>query len=340
MTRRSAWWRCAGLVGTLLLVPTRASGADCPPAEGPWLRVELEGDAFTPSLRARVLEQMAADLGERGIATCAGPAEGTPLGDVQLALTRPANLSIDLRDDVTQKKVSRTLSLAGVPPDALGLSIALAAEELLHASWIEAALTRAPTPGPAVVPPVVPRAVVESNATVIAQLPRPPVAYAALMAAADHATGGQTAFGGDLRLMWGGRLTVGVRAGARETPETTSEHGSIRQRELLVGVATSYSLVPRASTWGGEIFARVDAIDLQLSGVASPGALASSGSALAVVAAGGLGGWLRLGGVWRAVVEGAIGAPLHGVTASDAGRTETGLTGATFAVGLGVGAAL
>jgi hypothetical protein len=328
------------VVVALLLVAPRAFADTCPPAHGPWLRVGLDGDAFTAPLRARVLEQMAADLGERGIATCPTPVDGAPLGDVRLTFTRPSTLSIDLRDDVTQKQVSRTLSLAGVPRDALGLSIALAAEELLHASWIEAALTPEPTPGPVVVAAPVPAAIVESNARVVAQIPRAAVAYASIMAAADHATGGQTALGADIRLMWGGRFALGVRVGARAALDTTSEHGSIRQRELLLGIAGAYALVPRDARWGGEIFARVDALDLQLSAVASPGAEASSGSALAAVATGGVGGWLRLGGSWRAILEGGAGAPIHGVSATDEGHTSTGLTGATFSVALGIGSAL
>lgn len=342
MTRGGGRRLCRALAAASMLasVPATAADKECPPAQGAWLRVGFDGDAFVTPLRARVLEQMAADLGERGIATCPAPADGAPLGDVELALTRPATLTIDLRDDVTQKRVSRSLSLVGVPRDALGLSIALAAEELLHASWIEAALAPTPTPGPAIVPVSVPRAVVETNAKLVEQLPRPTVAYASILAATEHATGGQTASGGDLRLVWGGRLTFGARAGVRAAPDTTSLHGSIRQRELLLGVSAAFAFVPRDERWGGEIFARVDGVDLQLSAVASPGADASSGSALAVVAGGGVGGWLRLGGPWRAVAEGAIGAPLHGVTASDEGRPSIGLTGATFGVAFGVGVAL
>lgn len=338
MTGRT--WAALALASTLLTAPTAAADAACPPQSGPWLRVALDGDGFGPPLRARVLEQLAADLAERGITACEAPVDGSPLGDVQVTLARPAALSLDLRDDVTQKRVARTLSLAGVPADARGLSIALAVEELLHASWIEAALAPPPAPAPLPVPTPVPPVVVASNAVETARLPRSPVAFVAVVAAADHATGGLTGIGGDVRLAWGGRATLGVQAGARASPDTASTHGSVRPQELLVGLAGAYALVPRERRWGAELVVRVDAVDVQLSGVAGPGAQASSGAALGAVASGGVGGWMGLGRMWRLVAEGTAGAPLHGVTASDDGQTVTGLTGVTFGVAVGVAAGL
>jgi hypothetical protein len=190
------------------------------------------------------------------------------------------------------------------------------------------------------VPLPAPPEVVQSNEAVVAQLPRPPVAHAALMATASHATGGDTGLGPDVRLAFGGRLTLGVRVGARLAPDIASAHGVVRERALLVGGAGAYALVPRDAAWGGEVVLRLDALVVQLSGIASPGAQASSGSALGIVPSAGLGGWMRLGGVWRALAEATAGGSLHGVTASDSGQTATGLTGAVFGVSLGVGAAL
>ncbi len=364
--------RLAGLLASALLLGSVEPAASatpgsppaperaCPPAGGPWLRVELQGDAVTAPLRARVLQQMAADLGSHGIAVCAAQAEGAPLADVQVALARPATLSIDLHDDVTQKRVTRTLSLAGVPGDARGLSVALAVEELLHASWIEAALAPAASPERDAstasatsvaldpVPRPVPAAVVATNDAEITLLPRAPSTFAALVGAIDHATGGQTAIGGDLRLAWGGRATLGLRVGARASPDTASPHGSIRQQELLAGVSGAWafwpppaaSVVPRAAPFGAELVVRVDAVQLQLSGVAAPGAVASNGSALGVLASGGVGVFLGLGGALRLVAEVTAGAPLRGVSASDTGQTATGLTGFALGGALGLGAAL
>jgi hypothetical protein len=190
------------------------------------------------------------------------------------------------------------------------------------------------------VPRPVPPVVVASNEAVAAQLPRALIAYVAIVGSVDHATGGLTGLGGDVRFMWGARAILGVRVGARASPDTPSAHGSIRQQELVAGVAGAFALVPRASPLGAEILARVDAVELQLSGVAATGAQASSGAALGVVASAGLGGWLRLGGPMRLIAEVTLGTPLRGVTASDTGQTTTGLTGAVVGAALGVGAAL
>jgi len=127
--------------------PARADGGDvCPAANASWLRVVFAGDGFPPPLRARVLEQLGADLRRHDLALCdaavADPEHGAsaPLAEIGLALSPDASLSIEVRDAVTDKSMSRRLDLGRTPRDALALSITLAAEELLHASWIEAAL--------------------------------------------------------------------------------------------------------------------------------------------------------------------------------------------------------
>jgi hypothetical protein len=348
------------------LETTAASAADasaCPPSGASWLRVSFSGDSFTPPLHAGVVEQLAADLRRHDVVICdaATASTGAPLADIALTLNPDTTLSLEVRDAVTDKRITRDLPLASVPRDALALSIALAAEELLHASWIEASLAPAAaasssaTAPPAAVAPAkpVPAVVRAVNAEQIARMPEvratsrptPLAGQIALMGAVERSTGGsaaagQTDLGGDLRFSYGGRLVIAARVGARVAPDVGSAHGTVHGHELLAGAGLAYAFMPRDAGWGAELGARADAIDVQFSGATTSGAQAASGSALGAVVSGALGGWGRLGGPWRLVGEVALGAPVRPVAATDEGAAATGVAGLSLGAALGIGATL
>ncbi len=348
----------ASIAMALALASTDAAGAEvCPPAGAPWLRVTFGSEGFEPALRARVMEQLGADLHGHRVALCDAadaantPAGATPLADISLALSAGAVLSLEVRDAVTDKRLARDLPLSSVPRDALALSIALAAEELLHASWIEAALAppHSDTPSPLVGLKPVPPVVREVNAAEVARMPQVAgathelMAEAALLLAAEHATGGQTDLGADARFSWGGRLAVSSRAGFRVAPDVNSAHGVISGREFLAGLGLDYAVVPRDAVLGGEVGIRADLLDVQFTGVASAasaGVRGGSGSGLGAILSGALGGWIRIGATWRVIAEAIVGAPIHAVTASDSGSTATGVSGVDLGGELGVGATL
>jgi hypothetical protein len=340
-----------------------ARAAVCPADDALWLRVALDGDGFTPALRDKVLELMGADLRPKGLSVCEGARDASstaptaaivptapPLAEIALTLSAASGLSIELRDAVTDKRMSRSLGLAGVPADARALSVALAAEELLRASWIEAALAAPPSPAPAPVAHPVPNVVQALNAEAVARMAEgvrattpasSALAEVALMGAAARTTGGQTDLGGDIRFTFGGRLAIGARIGLRAAPDVSSTHGTVQGRELLGGFGVSYAFFPRRAESGAELGARVDVVDVQFSGVsAGPTVHATSGSQTAIIPSGAIGGWLHLGGPWRVVTEASVGAPIRAVTASDAGETATGVSGVAFGFALGVAAAL
>ena len=249
-------------------------------------------------------------------------------------------------DAVTDKRMARQIALGSVPRDALPLSIALAAEELLHASWIEAALAPPPSPVPPAGLHPVPPAVQAIDAEVLAHLPRVAARPAALLvetslvAAVERATGGQTDLGGDVRVLLGGRLAASARVGVRASLDVPSAHGVVRGRETLAGLGADYALLGRASPWGAEVAVRADLVDVQFEGIAAAGAQGSSGSGLGAAVDAAVGGWRRLGGPWRLVGEVALGVPLRAVTASDTGMTATGVSGVSFGATLGVAATL
>jgi hypothetical protein len=320
--------------------------------EGPWLRVAFAGDGFAPALQAQVAEQLAANLRAHHVVLCDAASErpGAPpaLGAVDLSLSLARVLSLEVSDAVTDKRLARQVPLGGVPRDALALSIALAAEELLHASWIEAALAPPEAPSPPVALPPVPEAVREVNQEELARIARsdgsartrPPWVQMALVAAADRWTGGQSELGGDVRAATGGRFAVEGLLGLRAAADVSSVHGTIRSNAFVAGAGANVALVPRQAPWGLQVGARAEVFDVEFSAIASPGARASSGSQLGAAVSGSLGAWWRLGGPWRLLLEGTAGGALRAVIASDAGNGATGVSGALFAATLGVGAVL
>jgi hypothetical protein len=347
----------------MALMPRAAQAAGvtpCPVGEGPWLRVSFTGDGFAPALQAQVTEQLGADLRTHHVVLCdaeAAPSNPSALARVDLSLSASRVLSLDVSDAVTDKRMTRQIPLGGVPRDALALSIALAAEELLHASWIEAALVPPESPAPSVGLQPVPPVVREVNQEQIAHLSAadttarategrearagyPSRTQVALLTAIDRSTGGQTDLGADVRVATGGRLAVEGELGVRAAPDVASAHGTVQGRELLAGVGASLALVSRRAPWGLQIGARANVIDVEFSAVAAPGASASSGSQLGAALSGCIGAWWRLGGPWRLLAEGAAGAPLRAVTATDVGNAATGVSGAMFGATIGVGATL
>lgn len=340
----------------LALARTDAARADvCPPEGMSWLRVAFAGDGFTPALRTRVLEQLGAEFHGHGLALCDATAASTappPLADIVLTLSTESVLSLEVRDAVTDKRITRELPLGSVPRDALALSVTLAAEELVHASWIEAALAPQPSPAAPAIPQPLPEPVRQVNAEEVARMPeaprprRPWLAEAAAMGAVQWAAGGQTDLGGMVRFALGGRLAMSALAGLLVAPDVQSAHGTVSGRELLAGLGVAYSFVPRDAPWGGDLGARAELIDVQFSGTAAPGdstVTQAHGARLGAIMSGTLGGWVRIGGPWRIVGDAAVGAPILGVTATevdhtatDVNHTATGVSGLTlgFAVGL------
>jgi len=353
-----------GLVAlaAVTLVPRGAeaeggAGAPCPVGVGAWLRVSFAGEGFVPPLQAQVAEQLGADLRVHHVELCqveAAPSGAAPSGppalaDVGLSLSATRVLSLEVSDAVTDKRMTRQVPLASVPRDALALSIALAAQELLHASWIEAAFAPQASPASSPVLSPVPTEVQEMNRDQLARIPvtadvagrsTPVWSEMALLAAADRATGGQTDLGADLRAAVGGRVAVEGAIGVRAAPDVTSAHGTVQGRELLAGAGVTWALMPRQAPWGLTVGARAELLDVEFSAVASPGARAASGSQLGAAFDGSIAAWWRLGGPWRLVVEAAAGAPLRAVTASDVGATASGVSGALIGATIGVAAAL
>lgn len=111
------------------------------------VRLELAGQGWDPHLRDEVRADLQSELAREPIDLRADARE-TPdvsalLATIQIQVTpgEIARIEIRVRDELTDKVVLRELSLAQTPPEARSLEIAVAAEELLQASWAELMLT-------------------------------------------------------------------------------------------------------------------------------------------------------------------------------------------------------
>jgi hypothetical protein len=322
-------------LGLTLLAPT-AHGQDATRAtdcsgERPW--VSLGGNVRKAVVRA-VASELRAGLAPSHIDVCeaAGEPGSEPLARVTLTQEgEQARYSLDVTDSVTQKRVGRDLSLDKLPADGRALALAVAAEELLRASWAELALRGVHRPDTA--PPPEVRAVVERAAP--APLARSFTAIGARLAL-ERFTGGQTHYGGDvfLALPLGTRAGVMAAGGARRALSVQAPHGSIGARALSGELGLSLPLLRLpALELGAFVSARVLWLRYEASaagggaaGVAA-GAQASSRSGVAVVSRGGLVLAFGRHGVVRSYSTFGVGLPLRAFSASDSGTTVTGTSG-------------
>jgi hypothetical protein len=320
----------AAAAGSGLALATRTSSAqtadageaaDCSGAR-PW--VLLTGGMPKP-LASAVRSELRAGLISSHIDVCAegaGPA-GRPLARVSFTPVGEGTTrySLDVTDSVTQKRVGRDLSLEKLPADGRALALAVAAEELLRASWAELALRGVHSPDTA--PPPEVRAVVERTRPA----PASPSRGAALGArlAFEHFLGGQTHFGGDavLLLPLGSLTGASVALGGRRALSEQAPHGSIGARALAAELGLSLRLVQRP---GLKLEAGVSGRALWLTFEPSSAgtAQASTQSGLGVIARAGLS--LVFGGRLKSFASLGAGLPLRSFAASDSGAEVTGVS--------------
>jgi hypothetical protein len=322
--------RCLTLCGCLPLLllswsraaQAQAATSDCA-GDKPWVVVV----AHVPAAFAQaVRSDLRAGLVPSSIDVCeVGPTTPRPLARVVVAEVEPgrARYSVDVTDSVTQKRVGRDLMLDKLPADGRALALAVAAEELLRASWAELALRGVHSAG-TVAPPEV-RAVVE-RAT---PLPPPPARYTAIGArlAFERFLGGQTHYGADL---FGavplGRVAGGLLAvGARRALSEQAPHGSLGATALSVEAGVSLAFVRRSGLdLGAFVSGRLLRVSFEPE--AADGAVARAQSGLAVTSRVGFSFAFGRPGLVRSYSALGAGIPLKAFSASDAGSVVTGVS--------------
>jgi hypothetical protein len=299
----------------------------------PWVSVEFGDRAWPESLKASVLGDLRVGLGRHGIDAClegAGPSE-PKLAAVRIAwLEEPrVVVTVEIKDSVTQKRVSRDIDLSGVPSDGRGFAIAIATDELVWATWVELALVpRATTPKRSAPPEVV--------AGVEAELPDEPESRLGVAAALEHFGGGQTHLGGDalLYVPFPGRFSLDARLGVRAGQDTASEHGRVLAQALGAAAHLRFALV-RASSLELAALAGARVALLRLEGEASPGGTDAAESSSVVTARAGVASSLELArGLWLEVA-GTAGYAVRGFEATDDGNVVSGASGTELGASLG-----
>jgi len=282
-----------------------------------------------------------AGLTERGIDACAGesgPASEPPLATVRVVASDQTSVavSVEVRDAVTEKRVSRDVDLARVPPDGRAFAIAIAVDELVWASWAEIALakTRRPTPHEAKAPP---REVVEGVAHELPQSDRR--SELALRFAAEHYGGGQTHLGADLAALLPlvPRLVLDLGAGFRQGLRVSAPDGRVLSSAIGAGAALRFALLHATAADAGVLGGARIAVT-RFRGAAGSGANDAEVAGPTLFARLGAFASVRLTGPLHLDAVAGAGAPLRALEATDDGHVVTGVSGLELfgALGLGV----
>jgi hypothetical protein len=286
------------------------------------------------ALQTSVLGDLRVGLARHGIDACL---EGTGPSEPHLAAVRLAWLgeprvvvTVEIKDSVTQKRVSRDIDLSSVPSDGRGFAIAIATDELVWASWVELAM--APRAG--VPKRSAPREVVRG---VEAELPRGPSARIGAGGALERFGGGQTHFGADALIFvpLGQRFGIDARLGARGGQGTPSEHGRVLSRALSLAAHARFALI-QAKAFELGALAGARAMLLELEGEAGEGATDHTASDAVVTLRAGVAPTLELVRGLRLELAGTAGYTVVGLEVTDAGNVVSGASGVELGAWLGI----
>ncbi len=228
---------------TLLPAPALArAAATCKESTRPVIEFKAEVKPPDQVIADALARHLKVELEARGIDLCEGStAPRRPIGRVLLQVERnaqgPTLALIRIGDEVTDKRVERTMDLSSLPADSRPLSVAAAADELLRASWAELQMKDAPPP--AIVPP---QAVLTAVKTSMRPIPPPPRVELGLVGSGSyfpHRTGIGAGLwlGQVLTPRWNAVYRLGVERGLA----TTSVYGSVHADTTNLGAGLEYA---------------------------------------------------------------------------------------------------
>ncbi|HEY8946981.1 MAG TPA: hypothetical protein VIM73_22210 [Polyangiaceae bacterium] len=300
-----------------------AAAEACDTTGLPWVRVDFAPGPWSEELEARAFEDLRAGLANRQIAACLGGAraERPPIAVIQIESNsaESARVTVEVEDAVTKKRVRRDVDLSKVPHDGRAFAVALAADELVWASWAELGLSRSSEQS---APP-------EVVSGVRAQLPERRVGWrVGLRAAGEHFGAGETQLGLDVTLLSPAPsgFNLELAAGLRRGLESEAPNGRVSSTAAGVFVGVGYHLLggPR-SELGLTLGLR--GAWVEFSAEAEPDAVSRRLAGLVCFARSGMNGALRVTGPLWLALSGGAGAPLLALEARDAGRAVSGVGG-------------
>jgi hypothetical protein len=320
-----------------------AEAAPCGARGWPWVR--LANDAlpapFDAAFRALLVAQLGAGLESRHIELCAA-SEGQPAdmtagaaSEIALSASEGDIVTVAVRDAITGKRLARELALASVPRDARPLTVALAVDELLRASWIELELPDAPAPTRPVPPEI--GALVAGAAPTSAERHRWELGAEL---AAERFGGGTTQAGVDLVARGApmpplSLLTLHVALGLRRGAAVHAADGDVRSTGIEADVSVEIALPPRARRWELALGLGGRLLHASLSGQPRAAARGADATATAIYLGAGLRGSVRLTRAFGLSLAGGLGVPLRAVDVLDGDTRVAGLSGPMLSLALG-----
>lgn len=327
--------RAPGAVVLVVAFALTAEAAAKPCERGAVSFVAASLSGGSETLRAEIEKDLAAELARDNIEVCEGAEGRAPIAKVDIAI-RDRAAEIRIEDALTSKAVSRNVALPAAPEDVVALTVALAADELLRASWAELAVKKGaapPAPAPAPVPPPKPEGPSPAPA------PAEETRRNELGARAVFAwySVGQSWLGADVfyRREIAPFFDVEVSVLGRRGMPVSAPHGEAAA--LAVGGGAAVGLWPlRFAPLRLGVGAAADAAYVSVEGQASPGAGQSDVDGAVVSLRGGLLATVDASPV-RFHAEVAAGAPIVGIEALDDDEVIAGASDLMIRADLGLG---
>ena len=272
------------------------------------------------------------------------PSDAPPIASLQLVAVGDGAVRVEVRDRVTAKRVERDLALSAFPADARPLAIAIAADELLRATWAELVLVDAPAP--AIEPPAPVRAMVHRERRQVTEETTGRSAAPRFLGLGGELRwhGGGTLFGGAMVRIEIGvhrRLGVVLSGGASRAQATVVPSGSVDGLAVRGGLDLLLALAGDVEglQLAGWVGARAGWARFRGAASDQPSTVASDTSGATVSAQLGLEGRAHFGafqlrlGAW-------VGAAFAALVATADGDDVTGTQGVEVGLTLGVGVRL
>ena len=293
----------------------------CPDSPRPLIvltaRVKPPDEVVAEALRDHLRTQLKA----RDIDLCVGSAGARkPIATVLLVIERPENgpvrATVRVGDEVTDKRVERTMDLTGMPVDARALAVSSSADELLRASWAE--LMIADAPEPKMKPPKAVMTAVTSSLQVPEPAPEERSLQLGLLGSvAAHRD--MLGFGPELfgAYYFNRHLGVVTRLRLGFTPAKDAEHGSVSALSQGVWLGLAWALSPVSDSAGIGLDAGAGVQRVGFDATAGDGAVSSSTADWSAEVSAGPRGWLDAGPL-RLTLGAELVAALRPTTARDA----------------------
>jgi hypothetical protein len=317
------------LAGALLWPGQGWAQQRCDSPTRPWVRFVLEPRPWVDAIAERLLKHLRAQLAPR-IDVCLEGNPQTAVASVQITpLTASVfTIAIEVSDQLTHKRVSRTVELGTIPEDARALTIAIGATELLRASWAELRLSTAARAQP--VPPAVAQtieAIADDNSTAATAWP----SRAEISASISYQawSGGLRFYGPDAvaAVAVSSRLKIALGVGLRLAVPINAPHGQIQITAVRGTAGASFTLTPVDARVGLDAVCALDGQWVWFTAKPVTGATDHPANTGALLLGGGLSGWFKPGSVWVVRLElGAQGA-LRPMEATDDGASVGGIFG-------------